>query len=95
MTRAFYKKRALRRQNKKNIGSVEILNFLSCLEVLCCCEGDPLSPPEGEAAQGGYPLTPLSCKVLDQPPYPAKARRGARANPDRVGMLAKFKRTHS
>jgi len=30
-------------------------------------EGDPLSPPKGDAAQGEPPLTPFSSKVLGQP----------------------------
>jgi hypothetical protein len=30
-------------------------------------EGDPLSPPEGEAIQGEHPLTPTFVKVFHQP----------------------------
>ena len=41
-------------------GSVEIL-FPPVVRIFSygCQEGDPLSPPEGEAAQGAYPLDPL------------------------------------
>jgi len=41
-------------------GSVEILFSSESLPRICCLEGDPLSPPEGEAAQGVHPLTPYS-----------------------------------
>jgi hypothetical protein len=27
------------------------------------CDGDPLSPPEGEAAQGEHPLDPLCLRI--------------------------------
>jgi hypothetical protein len=36
--------------------------------ILCgSWEGDPLSPPEGEAAQGKHPLAPFFVKVFHQP----------------------------
>jgi hypothetical protein len=41
------------------LGSVKIL-FSPYLFILCgSMENDPLSPPEGEAAQGEHPLDPL------------------------------------
>jgi hypothetical protein len=37
-----------------------VFNFLGSVEILCFslsgnCEGDPLSPPKGDVAQGGKP----------------------------------------
>ena len=40
-------------------GSVEILFCLYSFILCGSLENDPLSPPEGEAAQGGHPPDPL------------------------------------
>jgi hypothetical protein len=40
-------------------GSVEILFCLYSFILCGSLENDPLSPPEGEAAQGEHPLDPL------------------------------------
>jgi hypothetical protein len=45
-------------RNFKYLDSVEILFSSDSLLLLGCLEGDPLSPPEGEAAQGEHPLDP-------------------------------------
>ena len=39
-------------------GSVEILFFVVYIFYFSYYEGDPLTPPEGEAAQGEHPLDP-------------------------------------
>jgi hypothetical protein len=38
--------------------------------------------PKKRGGQGEPPLTPLLCKVFNQPPCPARVRRGARATPE-------------
>jgi hypothetical protein len=45
-------------KNKK-LDSVEILFCLYSFILCGSLENDPLSPPEGEAVQGGHPLDPL------------------------------------
>jgi hypothetical protein len=69
-------------QNNVNFCSVEILS-----ETLSgICEGDPLSPPKGEAAQGGNPpWPPLFLAIFTHKiHYPFDAPRGeGRRDPER------------
>jgi hypothetical protein len=51
----------------ENRGSVEILFFLYSFIPCGSLENDPLSPPEGEATQGEYPLDPLFFWDVFQP----------------------------
>jgi hypothetical protein len=48
-------------------GSVEILFCLYSFILCGSLENDPLSPPEGEAAQGEHPLDPLFFRDIFQP----------------------------
>jgi len=48
-------------------GSVEILFFLYWFILCSSLENNPLSPPEGEAAQGEHPLDPLFSRGIFQP----------------------------
>jgi len=60
-------------------------------EIFLIYEGDPLSPPEGEAAQGVRPLDPrdplVKNNVFKQHSCPARPRQGGRATPEGVGLL--------
>jgi len=49
---------------KKKMCPFEKLLFVVRLFSLGSQEGDPFSPPEGEAAQGEYPLDPQSSSFL-------------------------------
>ncbi len=48
------------------MGSVEILFSSDSLLFPDYFEGDPLSPPEGDATQGEYPLDPLLFRGFQQ-----------------------------
>jgi hypothetical protein len=59
---------------KKN-GSVEILFCLYSFILRGSLENNPLSPPEGEAAQGEHPLDPLFFRDIFQP-YQVLSQQG-------------------
>ncbi|MCX6684559.1 MAG: hypothetical protein NTZ37_07525 [Methanoregula sp.] len=54
---------------KRKIKSALLKSSFSCNSLILCGsqDGDPLSPPEGEAAQGEHPLAPSFVKVFHQP----------------------------
>ena len=59
-----------------------IPNSFQTPQIFPIYEGDPLSPPEGEAAQGvRSPWPPCKIKVLKQHSCPARPRQGGRATP--------------
>jgi len=56
---SYFRKNSYLVKYNKKIGSVEILFCLYSFILCGSLENDPLSPPEGEAAQGEHPLDPL------------------------------------
>jgi hypothetical protein len=55
------------RNSSEKMGSVEIPFSKDSLLLINRIEGDPLSPPEGEAAHGEHPLDPSFYRVSTEP----------------------------